>query len=253
MNILGSKLAAAMLALAMAAATPTLPAGTALPIMLGSTLSAKSDKVGQKIEGKLMQEVHLPSGAVIKKGAKVIGQVIAVQKPSRITVQFTALEDEHRTVALNVNLHALAAAESIFQAQLPVGNSTPEQSNEWVTQQVGGDYVFRGRGYVSSDLGKVGLWTGEGVVGRLSAGEDCLDFEGNGQEQALWLFSTAACGAYGYNKKLTIVHDGRTAPLGQITLESTAKELQVRSGSGLLLVVNSQASGTPASRTSSGH
>jgi len=233
------------------AISTALPAGTALPVMLGATLNPKSDKVGQKIEGKLMQEVHLPSGAVIKKGAKVTGQVIAVQKPSRITVQFTELQDEHQTIVLNVSLHALASAESIFQAQLPVGNSPSEQSNEWVTQQVGGDYVFRGRGYVSSGQGKVGLWTGEGVVGKLSAGEDCLDFEGNGQEQALWLFSTAACGAYGFNKKLTIVHDGSTAPLGQITLESTAKELQVRSGSGLLLVVNSQASGAPASRTSS--
>ncbi len=221
------------------AVTPQhLPAGTALPIMLSSTLSAKSDKAGQKIEGKLMQEVKLPSGIVIKKGSRVIGQVISVQKPLRITVQFTQLQDEHETIPLNVNLRALAASESVFQAGLPADASTAEQSDEWVTQQVGGDFVFRGRGYVSSPQGRVGFWTGNGVVGKLSAGDDCPESDSNGVEQALWVFSTAACGVYGYDKKLTIAHDGQTAPIGQITLVSTGKELQVRGGSGWLLVVN---------------
>ncbi len=225
-----------------------LPPGTALPIMLSTTINARTDKAGKKIEGKLMQEVRLPSGIVIKKGARVIGQVISLQKPSRLTLQFTQLEEEHQTIPLNASLRALAASETVFQAGLPADASTAEQSDEWVTQQVGGDFVFRGRGYVSSNQGKVGIWTGNGVVGRLSSGEDCPDYEGNGQEQALWVFSTTACGAYGYDKKLTIAQDGQTAPLGQITLVSTGKELQVRGGSGWLLVVNPGENVAPGSR-----
>jgi len=253
MKILCHIFAAVLLCGCATAVTPhNLPAGTALPIMLSSTINARTDRAGQKIEGKLMQEVRLPSGIVIKKGSRVIGQVVSIQKPSRLTLQLTQLEEDHQIIPLNASLRALAASESVFQAGIPADASTAEQSDEWVTQQVGGDFVFRGRGYVSSNQGKVGFWTGNGVVGRLSPGENCPDSESNGQEQALWVFSTTACGAYGYDKKLTIAHDGQTAPIGQITLVSTGKELQVRGGSGWLLVVNPGGNGAPDSRSASG-
>jgi hypothetical protein len=244
MNLVRSSVAVALLCcFAMAVAGPTLPPGTALPIMLSSTLNAKNDKVGQKIEGKLMQEVHLPSGVVLKKGSRVVGEVIAVQRPLRITVQFTQLQDEHQTIPLNASLRALAASQSVFQAGLSVDASPWESSNSWTTQQVGGDFVFRGRGYVTSDQGKVGLWNGSGVWGRLASAGDCPDSQINGLEQSLWIFSTGACGAYGYDKKLTIAHDGYTAPIGQITLQATSKYLEVRGGSGWMLIVNPGASG----------
>ena len=199
-------------------------------------MSAKKDKPGQKIEGKLMQELRLADGAVIKKGSRVTGQALSVQRPARITLQFTQLQDGDHTIPLNVSLRALAAPQSVFQAGLPADASTSDQSNEWVTQQVGGDYVFRGRGYVASNEGRVGRWAGGGVWGRLSEGENCPDTPDNPEEQALWIFSTTACGAYGFDD-LTIASRGNEAPLGQITLES-AKEAQVRGGSGWLLVVN---------------
>jgi hypothetical protein len=238
MNPLALKLAVAILSFMMVTAPQTLPVGTALPIMMSSGLNAKSAKVGQKIEGRLMQDVPISSNLVIKKGSRVIGKVIAVQRPKQITVQFTQLQGDKLTIPLNVSLRALAAAEDVFQAAVPVGASTSESSDEWVTQQVGGDFVFRGRGYVSSDQGKVGRWNGNGVWGRLDPGADCTDADINKEEQALWVFSTSACGTYGYEKKLIITHDGHAAPLGQITLDSTAKNLEVRGGSGWMLLVN---------------
>jgi hypothetical protein len=230
--------AVALLSLFATVATRNLPAGTALPIMVSSTLNAKSDKPGQKIEGKLMQEVQLPSGGVLKKGARVTGEIISVRKPVQIILRFDQIDDDGQTIPLNVSLRALASSHSVFQAGLPADGGAPEQSNEWVTEQVGGDFVFRGRGYVSGEGGKVALWSADGVIGKLGAGLDCPDGPQNGDVQALWVFSTTACKAYGFNDKLTIAHDGYSAPAGQITLESTDKELVVRGGSGWLLVAN---------------
>ncbi len=238
-----------MLCFAPALLAQTLPPGTALPVMVSSTLNAKSSKPGQKIEGRLMQEVLLPSGAKIKSGAHVSGHVINVTKPSgsgsAIVVKFDTLDDGE-SIPLNLSLRALAASESVFQAKTPVdATSTEESSNQWVTKQVGGEYVFRGRGYVASDQGKVGIWSGSGVFGKLTAGGDCPGADGNGEQQALWIFSTSACGVYGF-EHLKLAHAGRTAPLGEIKLESEQNVL-VRGGSGWLLVVNAASSETSPS------
>jgi len=235
MNVFGSSIAV-ILCCATAMAAQTLSPGTALPVMVSTTLNTRSDKPGQKIEGKLMQEVRLADDSVIKKGSRVTGQVISVQKPSRITVQFTQLQDEHRNIPLDVRVRALAASASVFQAGLPVDASSSEESDEWVTKQIGGEYVFRGRGYVSSDQGKIGRWDGSGVWGKLAPGDNCLFAEDSDLEQALWIFSTTSCGPYGF-EDLKIAADGSESPQGQITLES-GKDALVRGGSGWLLVVN---------------
>ena len=214
----------------------TLPPGTVLPVEVGSTLSAKNAKVNEKVDGKLMQQVRLPSGIVLKKGAHVSGKVIAVRRPTRITVQFTQLSDGDLTIPLNVSLRALASSQSVFDAGLSADSVVPDQSDEWTTQQVGGDYVFRGRGYVSSVAGNVGIWNGDGVWGKLQEGDNCPTGDNNNMMQSLWVFSAGACGAFGF-KDLTISHDGSAEPLGQITLESN-REVQVRSGSGWLLMAN---------------
>jgi hypothetical protein len=61
--------------------------------------------------------------------------------------------------------------------------------------------------------------------------------DSNDLEQSLWIFSTTACGAYGF-EDLTLANAGRTPPVGQIALESTKKAFSMRGGSGWLLVVN---------------
>jgi hypothetical protein len=70
-----------------------------------------------------------------------------------------------------------------------------------------------------------------------------LATDSNDQEQALWVFSTTACGAYGF-EDLKILHTGSTAPFGQITLESP-KDILIRGGSGWFLLVNA----TPGNST----
>ena len=221
-------------------AAQNLPAGTALPVAVGTTLTAKGSKAGQKIDGKLMQELRLQSG-VIKSGAHVTGHVVSVKKPSAggssIVVQFDQLQNEHQAIPLNVSVRAVAASNSVFNAGLPSGNNTDQDpSDMWVTRQVGGEYVFRARGYVESDHGKVGVWDGRGVWGKLQPAANCDDSQINADLQALWVFSTTACGAYDL-PDTTLAHAGNTPPLGQVTLQST-KNVEIHGGSGWLLIVN---------------
>ena len=184
-----------------------------------------------------MQEVQLPSDGVIKRGSRVMGHIVSAEA-SRITVEFDQVEDGHQTIPLTVSVRALAASENVFRAGTPIdAASTYESSDEWATKQVGGDVVLRGRGLVTSNDGKVGRWTGTGVWGQLTPAGDCSDSSAG--EQALWVFSTTACGVYGI-EGLKITHAGNTAPIGQSTLQSD-KNILVRGGSGWLLVTVSAA------------
>ncbi len=195
-----------------------------------------------------MQEVLLPSGSKIKSGSHVTGHVVSDDLSGsvwRITVMFDSLQDQGQTIPLNVGLRAMAASESVFNAKTPIDAiSTYESAYGWTTKQVGGDVVFRGRGYIASPDGKVGRWNGNGAWGKLTPAGDCLATDVNEQEQALWVFSTTACGVYGF-QDLKLAQTGSSAPVGQITLEST-KEILVRDGSGWLLLVNA-APANPAS------
>ena len=218
-----------------------LPVGTAIPIMLNSGVNAKKDKVGQKLEGKVMQEIALPSGAKIKSGSQVRGHIVDVTPPaaggSRVVMTFDELDDHGHTIPLIVSLRAVASFESVYQARLPIGaSSNSEATDEWVTRQVGGDVVNRGRGAVASSAGIVGRWSG-GVWAKLTPAPQagCPAEDDNESEQSLWIFSTSACGAYGL-RDLKLTHTGRTDPVGMITLAST-KDLLIRGGSGWLLLV----------------
>jgi hypothetical protein len=245
-----TKIVVAVLCLETLLAAQGIPAGTALPVMVSSTLNSKDSKPGEKIEGKLMQEVLLPAGVKIKSGSHVTGHVIGPELTSSVgqvrhlSIQFDQLEDDGRIIPLNVSLRAMASSENVFQAKTPIDAiSSYESSYGWTTKQVGGDVVFRGRGYIASPQGKVGRWNGTGAWGKLAAAGDCLATDSNDQEQALWVFSTTACGVYGF-ENLRIAHTGSTAPLEEIILES-AKDILVRGGSGWLLLVNAT-SGNPA-------
>ena len=226
--------------------TSGIPAGTALPVALSATLDAKKDKPGQKIEARLMQGIRLPSGEKIKAGAHVAGHIVEVTKVpgggSRMTLKFDQLNAGGRTIPLTLSARAIAASPSVYQAEVPVdAESNYEPSNQWVMKQVGGEIVNRGRGRITSDEGLVGRWDGE-PWGKLTTADegDCTAAEGNGIEQALWVFSTSACGLYGL-EGMKLVHNGRTDPVGQIILESS-KDLRIGGGSGWFLLVG----GAPA-------
>jgi hypothetical protein len=233
------RLAVLLLSLASAVTAQNLPPGISLPVQLSSALNANSARPGQKIEGKLEQEVRIGVEERIKSGSHVTGHIVSASRPgpsgSSITLQFDSLEDEHHSIPLHVGARAVASSQSVFNAGLPGGaSSNYESSSSWSTEQVGGEVVIRGRGYVADANGKVGLWDGTGVWGKLPASGDCPAGDSAEGQQALWVFSTTACGAYGF-ERTRLEQAGFSASPGQIVLTST-KGIDVRGGSGWLLM-----------------
>ncbi len=222
-----------------------IPDGTILPVRLDSSLNAGKMKTGQVIAARVAQDIPLPSGSKIPAGAKLIGHVTHVSRGNgaQVSARFDTLVISGRRIPITTDLRALASMMEVEGAQIPESGpdrGTPE--NAWTTDQIGGEVVYRGGGPVAKGLQVVGKPTPNGVLVRVSGkpGTKCRgEFEGNDQLQALWLFSSDACGAYGF-ADLAIAHAGRTNPVGEFTLAADHGNVNVRAGSGMLLRVDSQ-------------
>jgi hypothetical protein len=224
----------------------TIPAGTIVPVALNSSLNSRKVKPGQVITARVMQDVPLSPGSTIHAGAKVIGRVIDVKPANpgsgaQISFRFDTLVVSKRRIPIITNSRALASMMAVEAAQLPEsGPDRGTSQNAWTTDQIGGEVVYRGGGPVADGLRSVGEPTYGGVLVHVSAkpGSPCRgEIEGNDRLQALWVFSSDACGVYDF-ADLAIVHAGRTDPVGEITLASDKGEVNVRAGSGMLLRVN---------------
>jgi hypothetical protein len=222
-----------------------LPVGTVVPVMLSSGLNAENDKSEKKIEGKVMQDVPLPKGGKIRKGSRITGQFVSVTKGStgfRLVVKFNAIRNERHTMRITAALLALASMGSVADAQSPVSlNTDITPKDQWSTRQVGGDTVSRSVGKVASREGMVGTWLeGSSVLAKLTPNPDagCPSGPGYDRDQALWVFSSGACGVYGL-KNIKIVASGRLPPLGEIAFASKDK-IEIHGGSGWLLIVTGE-------------
>jgi hypothetical protein len=222
------------------------PAGTILPVLLTSTLSPERTKPHQLLSARVMQDVPLPNGRTIRAGDRVTGHVLDVLPgvqgtPARISFVFDKLIISKVAIPIATDLRALAGPVEVDSAQVPLsGPDRGTPANAWVTDQVGGDTVYRGGGHVMNGLQVVGEPVSEGVLVHLTyePGSACRgEVDSNAAPQALWVFSSDACGLYGY-PHLSIAHAGRTDPVGVISLSSQDHGLKIWSGSGMLLRVN---------------
>src|ERR1700739_1142749 len=226
-----------------------IPAGTILPVVLRSSLSFEKCKTGQILRGKIAQDVPLGNGRKIRKGATVEGHVVEVTPATngaeaRVSIQFDKLNMAGEWIPIKTNLRALAGFMTVLEAGIPEETPGEGSVDNWLpTIQIGGDSVYGVGGPVMSaeDTSKViGKSVGDGVLVQASAkeGTKCRGaVDGNDNPQALWVFSSDACGIYGI-EHLKIVHAGRTAPEGTIVLASEKAKLSLRYGDGLLLRVN---------------
>jgi hypothetical protein len=230
-----------ILTVSVCAAQERIPAGTVLPVQLNSSLRSDKLKAGNEVSGRVMQDVPLGGGAKIKAGAKVIGHVVAVNEsrangPAELTVKFDTLSAGKKRTPIVTNLRAMATMMDVAEARVPAtGPDRGTSDYYWVTEQIGGETVYHGGGAVTDGLHVVGRSTGDGVLVNVSAEGKCRDgMEGNERPQAMWLFSSDACGLYDL-PGLEIVHAGRTDPVGEIRLRAEHGNVNVRAGSGVLL------------------
>lgn len=227
----------------------SIPPGTILPVILRSTISPDKAKQGEIIHGEIAQNVPLPGGSKIRKGSKVEGHVVEVVPAAsgagaKISVRFDKLYFQGQAIPITTDLRAIAGFMEVLDAGVPnEGMGEGDVGNWMTTTQIGGDSVFGVGGTVASahDTSKaVGeSLTDGGVLVQPNpnpSGRCRGALDGNDNPQALWVFSSDACGTYGLSK-VSISHAGRTDPVGTVTLDLQAPKAKIQSGAGLLLRV----------------
>ena len=227
-----------------------IPCGTILPVRLNSAISSAKSRPGQVITGRIMQDVPLSPGVGIRAGTKVIGHIVERIPPgagaqARVSFQFDKLVYSHQTISIATNLRAIAGFMQVAEAQIPPIGPGESDVYRWLTTvQVGGDVVYGEGGPVTageSPYQVVGKKVNGGVLGQVRAreGTKCRGaIDGNDHPQALWVFSSDACGTYGL-EHISIAQAGRNDPIGVIVLASNSGNLKIAGGAGMLLRVNS--------------
>ncbi|MBZ5510263.1 MAG: hypothetical protein LAN70_03755 [Acidobacteriia bacterium] len=231
---------AVLLASAASACAQEIPSGTALPVRLNTKLDEKSATSGQPITASIAQDVPLPSGGMIRAGSRMSGRVLQAGRKgdgsSYVRLRFDSVHSNGRDIAINTSLRALAPPRDVLDAQMP--DHSPDRGESpanWTTTQIGGDSVYRGGGHVMHGDVVVGDPVNDGVMAVLLAVPyPGCDAGSNGRRLALWVFSSSACGAYGFGR-FDIAHAGDTNPIGEIVLQSR-KNVRVYAGSGMLLI-----------------
>ena len=223
----------------------SVPAGIILPVRLNNSISSKKAKTDQVFTARLMQNVPLPDRGRIREGARVLGHIVSVSAatPSsgaRVSLKIDSLVVSGQTIPIRTSLRAIASPLEVEDAELPAwGADRGTSSNAYTTIQVGGEVVYRGGGHVMRHGEVVGEPVYDGVLARIRANVDgeCRGaIDENEAPQALWLFSSDACGAYGF-AGLEIVDTGRANANGEIVLATNRGNLNIRSGTGMLLRV----------------
>jgi hypothetical protein len=232
--------AALLLAPCAAVAQEQIPAGTLVPISLDHTINADKVRPGQQIRAEVMQDIP---GTPIRRRAKMLGHVVeatpSTSGAARLEISFDSVRVRGQSIPIKASLRALASYFEVEAAEtaedLGTRGTTPETATY---QQIGGEQVYRGGGPVAAGLTVVGTPTPYGVLGlpRTQLGQPCRGvIAGNTHPQAFWLFSTDACGVYGFDN-IRIVDAGRTSDSG-ITFAAEKGKLKLGIGSGMLLRV----------------
>lgn len=205
-----------------------------------------------------MQDVPLPGGEKIRIGSKIIGHIVEVTPATggqgdRVSLRFDKLISGNQTFPIITDLRAVAGFMEVMEAQTPPIGPGEGDVYDWLTTvQVGGDVVYGVGGPVThGEKGDnvVGKAIQGGVLSHIKANEEgkCRGaLDGDDRLQAVWVFSSDACGTYGL-AHLCIAHAGRTDPMGVIVLSSNVEHLKIAEGAGMLLRIIARGTGQSAS------
>lgn len=235
-----AKVIAFLLASALIMAAQQIPAGTALPVWLNTDLNASHLQGGEPISAAIAQDVPLASKAKIRSGAHLTGRVLqAGDNPdgtSYIRIRFDQLHTKTGVLPLIVSLRALASPREVRYAQMPARPPAwGESPYNWSTVHVGGDDGYGVGAPVMHGDEEVGVGVYGGVLSELRPVPSLgCETDSGKQRLALWVFSSVACGVYGF-RHLDVTHPGSTDPVGVIILASK-KNVHLPVGTGLLLI-----------------
>lgn len=236
----------------------TIPPGTILPVRLDS-LSSEKTKKGDVIKARVMQDVPLGNGSKLRAGSTVVGRVIDVSpakfgQNASLTITFDTIVSGKESIPIITHIRAIASTLEVEYAQVPPIGPSESDVYDWLTTvQIGGEVVYGKGGEVYNGGRVVGRSVYDGVLAQVNAqaGTKCSGpVDGNDQLQAFWVFSSDACGTYGF-PDLAISHTGRTDPQGEIVLVSLQGAIKIRSGSGMLLRVQAREQRSALTRESS--
>lgn len=160
----------------------TLASGTTVNSQLTSSLDAKKNKPGDKVQARTTQDVKQDGRVVIPKGSRLEGHVTQVQARSKDQSQSTlgiafdrAVLKNGEEVPLNVGIRALAESQSQAQSTLGGGDSGMMAAPAGGAGMSGGGGGHVGGGLVSgvsSNAGGVvnGVGGAAGTVGGTANG-----------------------------------------------------------------------------------
>lgn len=181
--------------------------------------------------------------------AMVRGSIISVEKDSdgsgaKVTLKFDQLESRKETLKISTYLRAIASFRAVRTAQIPRTGAEGGTPAGWGdTMQIGGDVRYGDGGpVVNHAKQKIGKGVTGGVLVHLSANPALAcdgPVSGDNPLQALWVFSATACGVYDM-QGLKIVHVGKGAPVGEITLHFEKDDMSLEARTGILLRVAPQ-------------
>ena len=223
-----------------------LPVGTILPVTLKETLSLEKAQAGELVEAKIMQDVPLPNKGKIHRGAQVSGTILSVGTAAKgsgvqLTLQLNKIEYDKEIISIATSLRALASYQAVHSAQMPFTGSDTGTPDGWAnTLQIGGDVRFGDGGEVRNrQKQKVGKGVIGGVLVHIRENKEsgCEGpATGDDRLQALWVFSSDACGVYGL-RGVEIIHNGRTIPKGAMTLQFEKPGMKLDASTAMLLRV----------------
>jgi hypothetical protein len=231
-----------------------IPAGTILPVSLNSALRSDKSGSGTTIVATVMQDVPLGAAEMLRKGSTLTGHVVEAISPgkgsdeSKMSFQLDQVRLGNLTVPITTTLRALASRSEV-SAATPELTSSENADN---TIEIGGDQISYGEGEpVIAGSQVVGTYTNQGVLTNVdpdSGAPSGGTIDGNARPQAFWLFSVNAHGVYGFDD-LKILRSGSAEPLGQVTLTSNRKALNLAKGSAMLLQVEGSGPEVAQART----
>jgi hypothetical protein len=223
-----------------------LPVGLILPVRLNDTLKVKDLQKGTILELRVMQDIPLPDRGKIPMKSLVRGSVVSAVKDSdgpgvHIALAFTQVVNKDQNFSIATSLRAIASYLAVRDAQTPLNGIDTGSPAGWAnTVQIGGDIRYGDGGPVRNrHKQRVGKGVLGGVLVHVSANPS-LGCDGPIKSedylQALWVFSSDACGVYGM-REVELSHSGNSDPVGEFTLHFEKVDFKLDAGMAFLFQV----------------